>query len=310
MKKDVLLVIIASCSLLFFLQIPVSAVVLPPSDPEFPALTIDTVVDAIGSMSQESEVQWELSSEILGANLVYEGDPEPIPIVIPEPPLSPYGEVQSYVSYSEDTQANMGIISYRKDTELDTKPQAGAQYNLQNERLITFTGIDAGTLLSAEEMAMYNVGNCGPVLFTCPFCYGDCSCLNPAFCSRVEAGSDLDMSQVAAHTSGGIRNVNKAGDWINAPNIIPTADEPALAQYLVQVTEMGQGKPSIGSVSTHVKISEGDSRSGIIDLKELMQQLNIEEFRSIKGQINLFEYQMNYESRLESCCDPSNIDFF
>ena len=302
MKKYVLLIVVSLFSILFFLSLPVSAVVLPPSDPEFPALTIDTVVDAIGSMSQESEVQWELSSEVLGANL-YREPPEGW-IVEQEPPLSSNGEVQSYVSYSEDTQANIGIISYRKDTELDTKPQTGAQYNLQNERLITFTGIDAGSLLSSEDMMMYNVGGCGPVLFTCPFSYGECSPVNPAFCSRVMAGSDLDMSQVAAHISGGIRNVNKAGDFSNAPNIIPTADEPALAQYLVQITEMGQGKPSIGSVSTHVKISEGDGRSGIlINPYGLMQQLNVEELRNIKGHINLFEYQMNFESKLESCCE-------
>jgi hypothetical protein len=285
----------------FLIPIPVMAVVLPPSEPEFQDIKITTSVDVVGSMSYESELLWELSNEILGANLVIVGEP-PEPAIIPEPPLNPNGEVQSYVSYSEDTQANLGIISYRKDSEVNTKPLVGAQYNVQNERLITFTGIDAGTLLSSEDMMMDNVGTCIPVLLTCPFCNSDC-CRNPAFCSKVETGSDLDMKLVAVHISGGIRNVNKAGD-LNEWPIVPTDDEPALAQYLVQVNEMGQGKPSVGSVSTYLKISEGDSRSDALDPQtDLMQQLKVEETRSIKGNIDLFEYQMNFESKLESCCN-------
>ena len=290
------------------MSIPVVAVVLPPSEPEFQDLKITTSVDGVGSMSQESELVWDLSSEVLGANLVFEGGPPPEPVIIPEPPLSSSGEVQSHVYYSEDTQANMGDISYRKDSEVNTEPLAGAQYNVQNERLITFTGIDAGNLLSSEDMMMYNVGTCMPVLFTCPFYNGDC-CRNPAFCSLIETGSDFAMSQVAAHISGGIRNVNKAGDLNAWPNVVPSADEPALAQYLVQVTEMGQGDPSVGSVSTYLKISEGDSRSDAPDpMFDLMQQLKVEETRSITGSINLFEYQMNFESQLENCCDSGNCE--
>lgn len=292
---------------------PVLAVVLPPEADEFQELKIITSVDAVGSLNQESELSWRLSSELLDENLVYGDNPddplgEPVPIIMPEPPLNPMGEQQSHVTYSEDTQANVGIISYRKTTEVDTEAQPLGLYNVQNERLITFTGIDVGTILSSEDMAMYNVGTCSPVLFTCLFCNCGCNC-GPAFCSKVEAGSDLDMSQVAVHTAGSIRNVNKMGDITTWPNVIPTADEPALLNYLVQVTEMGQGKPSVGSVSTYLKISESDSRSDAFDAcNDLMQQLNVEEFTSIRGSISLFEKQMNFESKLEPFCKPVNLE--
>jgi len=211
----------------------------------------------------------------------------------------------------------MGIISYRKTSEVTTEPLAGAQYNVWNERLITFTGIDAGTLLSSEDMTMYNVGTCTlPTLATCPFLCGDCM-VNPAFCSRVEIGSQLDMSRVAAYLAGGFRNVNEVGDSYVFPPI-PSVDGPALAKYTVQVNELGQGKPSLGGVSTYLRISELDSDAdpfnptGIDPQKDLMQRLEVNEIRSMKGDINLFDYQITYESKIDqdSCCGSQNpIEF-
>ena len=301
MIRDSKLVVLALLCILFLLQIPVVAVVLPPEKDEIQNLEIVTSVDVIGSMSYEEDISCASSNEILGQNLVlvdnqtWESRPEP--------PLNSDGEVQSHVTYSEDTQANMGAISYRKTSEVDTEALAGAQYNVWNERLITFSGIDAGTLLSSEDMAMYNVGTCIiPTLSICPFC-ACCDCpVNPAFCSRVETGSDLDMSKVTAYLAGGFRNVNEMGDSTVWPPV-PSIDGAALAKYTVQVTEMGQGEPSLGSVSTYLKVHESDSASpcpnpGVDPSRDMMQNLEISELRSIKGAINLFEYQMNFESKM------------
>ncbi|NYT16906.1 MAG: hypothetical protein GKC06_02735 [Methanomicrobiales archaeon] len=292
---------------------PVSAAILPPPALEIQGVKIVTSVDGIGSITYDSELQWSLSNEILGANLFPVTDPQSpndyIWVIGEEPPLNDNGEVQSHITYSEDTQANMGIISYRKTSEVTTEPLAGAQYNVWNERMITFTGIDAGTLLSSEDMTMYNVGTCTlPTLSTCPFLCCDCM-VNPAFCSRIETGSNLDMSRVAAYLAGGFRNVNEVGDSEPYPPI-PSVDGPALAKYTVQVTEMGQGKPSFGTVSTYLKISELDSDadpsnpSGIDPQKDLMQRMEVSEIRSIKGDIDLFDYHITYESKIsqDSCC--------
>lgn len=288
-RSKILLIVI-----LLLIPATVSAVVLPPTEPEFQNIKILTNLDVTGSMSQETELQWELSNEILGGNLVAIGDP-PEWVIEPEPPLSPLDEeVQSYVTYSEDTQANLGKISFTKDSEIDTKAKVGAQYNVQTDRLITFTGIGAGSLLSTEDMMMYNVGKCTWTSCICPFCTGGLE-PNPRFCSRVEAGSDLAMTKVAAYTSTGIRNVNKAGDMGSWP-IDPTADEPARARYLVQVNEMGSGVPSEGAVATTLKISETDGRSEFAGCPFPFQEIRVEESRSINGKISLFDYLITYES--------------
>jgi len=340
LKEPKLVVLFVISILLLCLQTPVFAVVLPPQADELQDLKISISTDSVGSLTQETDLSWSLSSELLGENLVYvdnpnfelipnpdydENDPNSEPYIIdpnnppvissiiPEPPLNPNGEVQSHVTYSEDTQANMGIISYKKDSEVNTAAQVLGLYNIQNERMITFTGIDAitstggtlGTLLSSEDMTMYNVGTCTPVLVTCPF--SNCCCgLSPAFCSKIEVGSDLDMNQVAAHTSGSLRNVNEMGDLSTWPNVVPSADGPALANYFVQVTEMEQRKPSIGSVSAYLKISESDSSVDAPDpQKTVMQQLKVDELTSIKGSITLFEKQMNFESKYVGCNQTS-----
>jgi len=305
--KDSNLIVLCILGMLFLLHTPAMAVVLPPPADEIQNLGIVTSIDGIGSMTYDSELSWALSNEVLGSNLFeVEVNPDEPNILVPEPepPLNFLGEVQSYITYSEDTQANMGIISYRKTSEVTTEPLAGAQYNVWNERLITFTGIDAGTLLSSEDMTMYNVGTCIPAtLSVCPFaCCGDC-CFIPAFCSRVETGSDLDMSRVAAYLAGGFRNVNEVGDPYVFPPI-PSVDGPALAKYTVQVSEMGQGKPSLGLVSTYLTISESESRfdplnQQIDPQKDLMQHMEVSELRSIKGDINLFDYQITYESKID-----------
>jgi hypothetical protein len=273
----------------------VSADVLPPADPEFQDLLISTSCDVIGSMTQETQLQWDLSSEVLGSNLVLRGSPPEL-VSEPEPPLNPGGEVQSHVVYSEDTQANMGIISYRKNSEVDTHPQVGSTYNVQNERLITFTGIGAGKILSTEDIVMDNVGNCTRTseAVSCPFAADEFAAI-PSFCNKFEAGSNLDMSLVSLHTSAGTRNVNKPANLDEWPPI-PSADDPALAKYLIQVTTLGGGIPSEGSVSAYLKLTTNEGRSEFAGCPYLFQQVKVEESRSISGKIQLFDYLVNYQS--------------
>ncbi len=114
------------------------------------------------------------------------------------------------------------------------------------------------------------------------------------------------MSKVAAYVAGGFRNVNEMGDSTVWPPV-PSVDGAALAKYTIQVTEMNPGEPSLGSVSTYLKIHEGDSASpcpnpGIDPNKDLMQNLEVNDLTSIKGTINLFEKQMNFVSKL-GCSD-------
>jgi hypothetical protein len=295
------------CALIFifFLLLctcTVSAVVLPQQADEVQSLQIETTVMSSGTFQQTSSIEWQQSSELLGVNLVERGDVIPVAVFEPEPPLHPGGEVQSYVTYSEDTQANMGTISFDKSTDVDTRSKAVGLYNVENERQITFTGIDAGSLLSSEDMTMYNVGNCTRTPSICPFSGGE-EVPNPSFCSLIETGSDLSMSKVAVFTSTGVRNVNMPISSIdgafNWPPI-PNADYPAMAYYTIQVNELGSGIPSEGSVLAFLHVSEKDGRSELSGCPSPYQIVEVEDSTSIEGSISLFEKIMNYESGMNT----------
>jgi hypothetical protein len=279
----------------------VQAAVLPQQPDEIQGLQIETSLVSAGGFHQTTSIDWALSSELLGVNYVEAGEDWPEFVSIPEPPLNPLGEVQSHVTYSEDSQANVGNLSFDKTTSLDTASVAVGQYNVQNDRLITFDGSGAGSLLSSEDMTMYNVGTCFILPCSCPFCsaFGISGFMNTTpFCSKIEVGSDLDVSKVAAVTSSGIKNVNKQTPtddstlgFIWPP--VPNAGDPAMAHYMIQVNELGQGQPSEGSVATNLKIKTIESKCPGNTIPSL--ELNVDESRSVMGDISLFDYMMDYK---------------
>ncbi len=287
-----------TCAILILLTLcitmPVSGDVLPPEPAETQGIGVSTNLIATGIMSQRVELQWGISSEILGANLVYRNFP-PEPIIEPEPPLNPGGEVQSHVAYSENTQAVMGSIDYRKESSIDTSVQLGPNPNVENVRQVTFVADDVGRLYSTEDMSMFNVGNAirsdGGAI--CPFLPGIHECI-PMFCNRFEAGSAIDMSVVSASTSAGIRNINPAGDpgyWTP----VPVIDDPARADYRIRVAEL-ETTPSIGLVSAYTQIHSTEGGSTCPGAPIAAQQITFEEERTAIGDVSLFQYLVSYES--------------
>lgn len=276
----------------------VSGTVLPFTEPETQGISVSTNVIAAGSITQDSELQWRLSSELLDSNLVFKGEDVPEPVIEPEPPLNADGEVQAHIAYSEKTQANLGIIAYRKTSTVETEAAAGAGYNVMNDRLINFEGFDAGRIYSSENLMMHNVGNSirTSSATICPFAEGTLNCI-PMFCNRIEAGSILDMSTVSVSTSAATRNVNIPGSMANWPPI-PSADQPARLMYGIRVTGTGQGVPAVGSVSTSLDILKNEGGAFCPNRPVINQQIRFEESRNVLGDITLFDYLVTYESGL------------
>jgi hypothetical protein len=277
--------------------LPAYGDVLPPEPAETQGIGVSTNLVASGMLSQRVELQWGISSEVLGANLVYRGEEEPVPVIEPEPPLNPGGEVQSHVVYSENTQAVMGRIDYRKESSLDTSVQLGPNPNVENVRQITFVADDVGRLYSTEDMSMFNVGNSirtdDGAAAICPFLPGIYECI-PMFCNRFEAGSVIDMSVVSASTSAGIRNINPAGDpgyWTP----VPVIDDPARADYRIRVAEL-ETSPSIGLVSAYSRIHSIEGGTTCPGQPIAAQQITFEEERTAIGDVSLFQYLVSYES--------------
>lgn len=269
---------------------------LPPEAPETQGIGVSTNLIATGMMSQQAELQWGISSEVLGANIVYRGNP-PEPVLEPEPPLNPGGEVQSHVVYSENTQAVLGSIDYRKESSLDTSVQLGPNPNVENVRQITFVADGIGRLYSTEDMSMFNVGNAirsdDGAAAICPFLSSIHECI-PMFCNRFEAGSEIDMSVVSASTSAAIRNINPAGDpgyWTP----VPVIDDPARADYRIRVSEL-ETTPSIGLVSAYSKLHSTEGGSTCPGAPIAAQEITFTEERTAIGDVSLFQYLVSYES--------------
>ena len=283
--------------IMFCTVMHVSADVLPQNSPETQGISVSTNVLAEGSLSQGVELLWQISSEMLGANLVYGGEDIPEPVLEPEPPLHPGGEVQSYVSYSENTQATLGLIEYRRIGSVETGARSAAQMNVENDRLITFVGADAGRIYSSEDIVMDNVGNYMSLYgmsTLCPFLRATTDCL-PGFCNRFEAGSEIDMSQVSVSTLADVRNINDLGEPGHWPPV-PQVGEPARGEYAIRVTEIAGTAPSIGKASAYsqVTINEGGLETPACPI--LRQAIEFQETRSVIGEITTFEYLVSYES--------------
>jgi len=272
------------------LIIPSIAVILPPNTVETQGIATSTVASVIGDFSHHSDLRWDLSSEVLGANI--EDSPEG-PIVLPEPPLFFRNEVQMYTTYSEDTEARDGLMEYRKETSVDTHATAGAGFNVENERLFAFTGTDTGRVLSTENLMMFNVGTTVDTLGStiCPFAADIYDCY-PYFCNQVETGSTIDMSIVSAGSSAQLRNVNDPGEPGHWPPM-PTVDDPARMHYGIRVTE-NDGVPSSGFVSAYLDIHNLEGETDFFD--QLGQQFDLEENRMVSGDVSTFSYLVQYES--------------
>jgi hypothetical protein len=320
MKRIVIIMIIVS--MLLFTS--VAATILPPPGIETQGITLTTDVSALGIFSNNADLTWRHSSEVLDANLNLVDvlwDPETgLPIVDPEtgdlievwelqpePPLkydSASFEVQMTTVYSEDTNAQYGEIAYSKNSMIDTKALPASMFNVENDRIITYTGLNGKRILSDENLVLSGAGTPGvpsALSTTCAQCIPTgCGCY-PAFCSFVDTGSTIDMSVVSASTSAEVRNLNKmgGGDGERWPPI-PSVDGPAHLSYSIRVSELSSTQPSVGYVSTYLNLETNEAGTWCVGKSSLMQDISMKERKSVDGYVSLFSNIVEYESAI--CC--------
>jgi hypothetical protein len=285
------------CVILVFFLFGAGAVcakVMPQQPDEVQRLRIETSVVSNGIFKHESALDWALSSEFLGINAVGIG-PGVIEIQ-PEPPLNPAGEVQMHTTYSEDTSAVNGGISFDKVAIVDSRAKSGRDWNVENERMITFTGYDAGGVLSTEDLNLEAVGTSIDLLFskTCPFPGGECDCI-PHFCNSIGVGSAINLDTFSLVSSANLRNVNRRGDPGFFPPI-PTSDEPARLFFTTEVTGYSPEVPANGLISTWLDENGSEGGNEFPGLPDLYQVLTVREYREIIGKTTLFSYTVDYES--------------
>ena len=68
------------------------------------------------------------------------------------------GQVLYTVVYDETTTALDGAVAYDKALSLNTGNKVASQSNLKADKIVTFAGIDAGTLVSSENILVDGAG--------------------------------------------------------------------------------------------------------------------------------------------------------
>jgi hypothetical protein len=241
---------------------------------EVQGLGISTTVIAAGNFNQASSVQIDI---IQGEDSLVE--------------VPPIDEGVYYISlYTEDTQnSEVGFISYDKDLDVSTANKVSGQYNIQAVKQITYLGVDASSVVTNDYLMVDGAGDeyghIGEKLL-CPFGADRDA---PAFCNRVETGSNMNLKVANLNTQMGDRFIMKSAD-------------PGVAVFNnVGVSSYAADLPSKGSVSAFIRgsIKEGgreDEMGFDEDESELYETVVFSDTTGVSGDITTFAKSMTYSS--------------
>jgi hypothetical protein len=203
--------------------------------------------------------------------------------------IPPLEESVYYTSlYTEDTQnSEVGYISYDKDLDVSTANKISGQYNIQAVKQITYLGVDASSMITNDYLLLdgsgVDYGTIGETLI-CPFGSEN---LAPAFCNRIETGSNMNLKVANLNTQMGDRFIMKSAD-------------PGIAVYNnVGVGAYASDLPSKGSVSAFIKgsIKEGGrDGDGPESNDDLYETVVFSDSTGVSGDISTFAKSMSYSS--------------
>ena len=160
------------------------------------------------------------------------------------PPLESGGQISTIV-YSENTMTLGGETGYTKDTRINTGNVVNGQENVQTDRIITFEGGEGGRMLSTESILVQTVAS---AVTTDPSCcpWGSVDNVTlPAEYEVVVAGSKMDVTEVSATSSSGVRAI------ADSPGTTVSLDYSIDAHGINQ-TQGNLDNPAIGSAVAYV----------------------------------------------------------
>ena len=281
----------------------IGAVTADPSvkqTPEIQGFTTTTTMDVVGLATENDAVAWQISNQNLSTTLALPGHLiQDGPYIVDWPnfvagkPDTP-GQVVYTTAYSEDTSAVNGATTYIKSMSVNTGNRVISQSNLKADKTVTFNGIEAGQLISSENLMLDGAGQLD---FTnnrmlCPFAAAD-STFIPAFCNIVQTGSSVDVTtgKLVTSTSEGF--------------VAATADVPVTVAHSISLTGTGS-TPASGSAAAYIKTHTQEGRTKLIIVfpelgakvytQDKTQDLTYSETTSVSGTIPMFAKTMNYQS--------------
>ena len=234
--------------------------------PETQGISTATTIQAVGTVTETDSMVWQLTNaNVLAKNSAGLTSPD----------------VQYVSSYTENTIADQGLVSYAKTMAVDTANKVGNQYNVKADKIVEFVGLDTGRMISDESLLLDGAGmsqNTADIML-CPFASAAYTTF-PAFCNIIEVGSGVDVTIASLTTSADERHV-----MVNA--------DPAVAvDYNVKVTGFGD-IPAMGSAMAYINAHIQEARDGSTNKAE---DLVYSEVSTASGEISLFQKAINYQS--------------
>jgi hypothetical protein len=253
-----------------------------PQTPETQGFATLTSVQAVGTVTETDSLVWQLTNaSALAKNSVGLAQ----------------DQVQYVSSYTENTIADQGLVSYARTMEVDTANKVGNQYNVRADKVVEFIGSDTGRMISEESLLLDGAGRemetAGIML--CPFA-STAYTLYPAFCNIIEVGSTADVTIASLTTSADERHV------------MATADPNVAVDYTTKVTGFGD-IPAMGSATAYINVHIQEGRQGYNARLNAIQgpplgksddpkaeDLVYSEVSTASGEISLFDKVIGYQS--------------
>jgi len=279
-----------------------------PQTPEIQGFTSGTTMNVVGLAMENDAIAWQDSNlnlsttlatpshmQIVGSGPYYEDVPGLYPVLDADYGNTPGQDIYT-VAYDEATTAVNGNVAYNKGLSINTGNKVASQSNINADKVVTFSGTDAGAMQSSEDLM---VDGAGQVDYTntrmlCPFA-ATSSSLIPPFCNIVQTGSSVDLTSGRLVTSSHERTV------------AATADPGVEAGHDISVTGIGDS-PALGSANAYFKLhtQEGSGKyvADLITMKiykvSKLEDMQYSETTSASPVIAKFTKSMDYNSGLNT----------
>jgi hypothetical protein len=262
-----------------------------PQVPETQGFVTSTAMSAIGTVTETDNIV-----NII-ANFV-ENSPLPYPL-----PKGTDSMVEYTSTYTEETIADQGLVTYTKGMTTDTSGMATSNlFNVQTEKVVEFIGADTSRMISAENSVLDGAGLSfmDEDVMICPFASPNHN-MNPDFCNIVQEGSSVDLTLGSLTTSMDQRYImDVAGqrglieDWD-----LPVSDPGVESDYTIKLTGFGD-IPAMGSAEAYINVHVQEGRNYqtdfVYDVKA--EDLVYSETTTASGDITLFQKVMGYDSKI------------
>lgn len=256
--------------------------------PETQGFDSDTMVQAVGLVTESDSLVWQGSSYMLGdpplslpttmaywdvypGNVGFAHGKDPwgrdfsvlVTNVLPLTPGDIFvgrdelfgiiipkvaGEVQYVTSYNEDTMADSGDTSYTKSLTIDTRNKVANQENFKAEKLMDFLGSETGSVDSDESLLLDTAGQIGYA--------GD-----ESICPFPAEKSDYIPQFCNIEEMGSTLNMRQMSLSTSASDrfVAATADTPIAMDYDIIVNGVGNA-PALGDVTAYINVHSMEGR--------------------------------------------------